>query len=167
MLGIAPQEPLLYTSYMKLNQKELIAVLVAIFIIGFFFIFGQGLLSIFTNRKTVEIRPEQQKVLIKDTIVGQGNMAAIGYRVTVNYVGHFVDGQVFDSSIARNEPFQFVLGSNQVIEGWNKGIVGMRAGGKRTLTVPPELAYGSDNYGPIPGNSTLIFDIELLKIEGN
>ncbi|MBI4156052.1 MAG: FKBP-type peptidyl-prolyl cis-trans isomerase [Candidatus Zambryskibacteria bacterium] len=135
------------------------------FVVGFFFIFGQGLLSVFTNYKIAEVVPEQQKVLIKDTVVGNGNIAVIGNRITVNYVGHFSDGKIFDSSIARNEPFQFVLGAGQVIKGWDEGIVGMSVGGKRTLTIPPELGYGANDYGPIPGNSTLVFEVELLKVE--
>ena len=76
-----------------------------------------------------------------------------------------VDGKVFDTSLARKEPFQFVLGVGQVIKGWDDGIVGMRVGGKRILSVPPELGYGPNDYGPIPGNSTLIFEVELLKVD--
>ena len=97
--------------------------------------------------------------------VGDGDEALTGDRVVVNYTGRFVNGEVFDSSLVRKEPFQFVLGVGQVIKGWDDGIVGMKVGGKRILSVPPELGYGSQDYGPIPGNSTLIFEVELLKVD--
>ncbi|MCX6702164.1 MAG: FKBP-type peptidyl-prolyl cis-trans isomerase [Candidatus Zambryskibacteria bacterium] len=108
---------------------------------------------------------QQSKLLIEDVVVGAGAQAMTGNRVIVNYTGRFVDGKVFDSSIARNEPFQFVLGVGQVIKGWDEGIVGMRVGGKRILSVPSELGYGPNDYGPIPGNSTLIFEVELIKVD--
>ncbi len=148
----------------KLEQKEWVAVVVAVFVVGFFFVFGQGVVSLFTN-KTVTSMQQSPQLLVNDTVVGTGDEATTGARVVVNYTGRFTDGKVFDSSLSRNEPFQFVLGSGQVIKGWDLGIVGMRVGGKRTLTVPPDLAYGANDYGPIPGGSTLIFDVELLKVE--
>ena len=102
--------------------------------------------------------------MIQDTVVGEGDEAVSGDKVVVNYTGRLVDGKVFDSSVTRGEPIQFVLGVGQVIKGWDQGVVGMRVGGKRTLSIPPELGYGADDYGPIPGGSTLIFDVELLKV---
>ena len=107
----------------------------------------------------------QQKVSIQDTLVGTGDIAGAGDRVTVHYTGRFIDGTIFDSSLTRGEPFQFILGVGQVIKGWDDGVAGMRVGGKRILSVPPELGYGANDYGPIPGGSTLIFEIELLKVE--
>ncbi len=155
-----------YTVLMKtLDQKEWVAVIVALFVIGFFFIFGQGLLNIFTNNKTTAMTDQNPGLEVTDTLVGGGDAAVPGTRVTVNYVGHFTDGKVFDSSVARNEPFQFVLGAGQVIKGWDEGIVGMRVGGKRVLTIPPQLGYGPNDYGPIPGGSTLVFEVELLKVD--
>jgi FKBP-type peptidyl-prolyl cis-trans isomerase len=150
-----------------LNQKEWIAVIIAVLVVGFFFIFGQGLVSLFTNNNNVETTgtTQQPEIFVEDTVVGTGAEAVSGDRVTVNYVGKFVDGKVFDSSLARNEPFQFVLGVGQVIKGWDDGIVGMRVGGKRILSIPPESGYGANDYGPIPGNSTLIFEVELLKVD--
>ena len=150
---------------MKLDQREWIATIVALFVVGFFFIFGPGLISIFTNNKTTGIVTQKPQLLTTDTVIGTGQVAVSGNRVTVNYTGRLVDGKIFDSSISRNEPFQFVLGAEQVIKGWDEGIIGMKVGGKRTLSIPSELGYGAKDYGPIPANSTLIFDVELLKVE--
>ncbi len=149
-----------------LDTKEWIAVSVAIFVVGFFFIFGQAFISLLTNSnsQTVENTEPKPELIIQDTQIGTGDIAQAGDRVVVNYTGRFTDGTVFDSSYPRNEPFQFVLGSGQVIKGWDQGIVGMRVGGKRTLSVPSDLGYGPNDYGPIPGNSTLIFDVELVKV---
>jgi FKBP-type peptidyl-prolyl cis-trans isomerase len=102
---------------------------------------------------------------VEDEVVGTGETAVSGDRVTVHYTGKFVDGTTFDSSVARKEPFQFVLGAGQVIAGWDQGIVGMKVGGKRILSIPPELGYGMSDYSTIPGGSTLIFEVELLKVE--
>jgi FKBP-type peptidyl-prolyl cis-trans isomerase len=148
-----------------LDQKEWVAVIIAVFVVGFFFIFGQTLVSFFTTTNNNSPVMSQEQLQVQDTLIGGGDTASTGDRVTVHYVGHFPDGRVFDSSIARNEPFQFVLGSGLVIKGWDLGVVGMRVGGKRTLVIPPSLGYGSQANGPIPGNSTLVFDIELLKVE--
>ena len=148
----------------KLETKEWIAVSIAIFVVGFFFVFGPGLMSLFTN-KTNTLNTQAPQLLSQDVTLGTGDEALVGKRVTVHYTGRFIDGRIFDSSVSRNEPFQFVLGAGQVIEGWDKGIVGMRVGGKRIISVPPELGYGMSDYGPIPGGSTLIFEIDLLKVE--
>ncbi len=102
---------------------------------------------------------------IIDTKVGTGKEAKAGDTITVNYTGKFTNGQVFDSSIPRGEPFVFKLGAGMVIKGWDQGFAGMKEGGKRILTVPPMMGYGMNDYHTIPGGSTLIFDIELLKVE--
>lgn len=104
----------------------------------------------------------EQGLMITDTKLGEGAVAAPGMTVTVNYVGRLENGQVFDASANHGQPFSFVLGAGQVIAGWEQGIAGMKVGGTRTLTIPPELGYGSQAVGPIPPNSTLIFDVELL-----
>ena len=148
----------------KLNTNEWVAVIISIFVVGFFFIFGQTIISIFNGGNPAASTSNVPKVTTQDTVVGSGDEALTGESVVVNYTGRFADGTVFDSSLTRGEPFQFVLGSGQVIKGWDQGIVGMRVGGKRTISVPPELGYGANDYGPIPGNSTLFFDIELLKV---
>lgn len=151
--------------YMKtLETKEWIAVTSAIFIVGFFFVFGPGLLSLFTNQSNT-VNTQSPQLAKQDLVAGTGDEALVGNRVTVHYTGKFVDGRVFDSSLNRGEPFQFVLGGGQVIKGWDEGIVGMRVGGKRLLSIPPELGYGPNDYGPIPGGSTLMFEVELLKVE--
>ncbi len=99
-----------------------------------------------------------------DEVVGTGPVAAVGDTVTVNYVGTLTNGTVFDSSIARNQPFTFHLGAGEVIRGWDEGLVGMRVGGTRKLTIAPDFAYGDRAVGPIPANSILIFEVNLLNV---
>lgn len=101
---------------------------------------------------------------IEDVKVGSGPAAKEGDTVSVHYTGTFADGKKFDSSLDRGEPFSFTLGAGNVIEGWDKGVAGMQVGGTRKLVIPPALGYGPNDYGPIPGNSTLYFTIELLEI---
>ncbi len=105
-------------------------------------------------------------IQIEDVREGDGAVAKKGNTVSVNYLGTLAsNGSKFDSSYDRNEPFSFKLGSGQVIEGWEKGIEGMKVGGKRILTIPPEKAYGPDGAPPvIPPNATLKFEVELLGV---
>lgn len=102
------------------------------------------------------------KVEILQQGVGEG--AKAGDTVTVNYVGMLTNGTKFDSSIDRNSPFTFPIGKDRVIKGFDNGVLGMKLGEKRRLTIPPELAYGSAKMTLIPPNSTLVYDIEMLKI---
>ena len=97
---------------------------------------------------------------------GSGSTANARDAITVNYTGTLSDGTKFDSSIDRGQPFKFTLGQNSVIQGWELGVVGMKVGEKRKLTIPPELAYGPAGAGGvIPPNATLIFEIDLLSID--
>jgi FKBP-type peptidyl-prolyl cis-trans isomerase len=102
---------------------------------------------------------------IEELQVGTGAEAKPGQSVAVHYTGTLTNGKKFDSSRDRNEPFDFQLGAGMVIKGWDQGVAGMKVGGRRKLTIPPELGYGAGGYPPvIPPNSTLIFDIELLEV---
>jgi len=103
---------------------------------------------------------------IQDIKTGDGGEAENGNTVTAHYTGMLLDGTKFDSSLDRGTPFSFQLGSGQVIAGWDRGVLGMKAGGKRKLTIPPDLAYGEQGIpGAIPPNATLIFEIELLSVQ--
>lgn len=102
---------------------------------------------------------------IEDERIGTGAEAKSGLTVRVNYVGTLTDGTKFDSSYDRGQPLAFPLGQRLVIPGWEQGLIGMRVGGKRKLTIPPSLAYGTTGKGTIPPNATLIFEIELLAAE--
>jgi FKBP-type peptidyl-prolyl cis-trans isomerase len=106
---------------------------------------------------------------IEDLVVGKGEAAVKGQRVTVHYTGWLDNngkpGSKFDSSRDRNQPFDFALGRGQVIKGWDQGVEGMKVGGKRKLTIPPDLGYGSRGAGGvIPPNATLLFEVELLGV---
>ena len=102
----------------------------------------------------------------KDIMIGRGAEATSGQTVTVHYKGWLDNGTVFDSSRSHGEPFSFSLGNGQVIRGWDEGVVGMRVGGVREIIVPPDLGYGDEDKGTIPPNSTLHFEIELLRVGG-
>ena len=104
--------------------------------------------------------------IIEDLKVGEGTAVAQYNIVTVNYTGWLTDGTKFDSSLNPGRtPFRFTVGGGQVIKGWDEGLIGMKVGGKRKLTIPPNMGYGSQDMGVIPSNSTLVFEIDLLIIE--
>ena len=100
-----------------------------------------------------------------DIKVGTGAEAHSGQHVKVDYTGWLTNGKKFDSSVGTGKPFEFLIGAGQVIKGWDEGVKGMRIGGKRKLTIPPDMGYGANGYPPvIPPNATLVFDVELLEV---
>lgn len=102
---------------------------------------------------------------IEDIKVGTGSAVKAGDTVVINYTGTLEDGTKFDSSYDHGQPFTTQIGVGQVIKGWDEGVVGMKVGGERKLTIPPDLAYGDQSVGSIPPNSTLIFDVSLVAIK--
>jgi len=104
-------------------------------------------------------------LMIEEINLGEGDEAQSGSMVSVHYTGWLTNGTKFDSSVDRNESFDFPLGRGHVIRGWDEGVAGMKVGGKRKLTIPPELGYGARGAGGvIPANATLVFDVELLAV---
>ncbi len=158
-----------------MNKNTWIAVAVSVFAVGFY-LFGGTIVSMFSvgnpdtqsTQKTMNTNVDNQSgtegFLVQDEVIGTGDIATPGSTISVHYVGTFENGQKFDSSIDRGEPFEFVLGAGRVIKGWDLGFSGMKVGGKRRLTIPSSLGYGSNQVGPIPPNSTLIFEVELLAV---
>ena len=105
------------------------------------------------------------ELMVEEMKVGDGAEATAGKKVTVHYVGTLTSGKKFDSSRDRGAGFSFVLGKGQVIKGWDQGVAGMKIGGMRKLTIPPELAYGDKGFADlIPPSSTLVFEVELLSV---
>jgi len=105
------------------------------------------------------------ELIIEDLTLGNGDEATRGKTVVVHYTGWLTDGTKFDSSKDRNDPFDFPLGASHVIRGWDQGVAGMKVGGTRKLTIPPEMGYGSRGAGGvIPPNATLVFEVELLAV---
>lgn len=116
--------------------------------------------------KAAEAPPTNEKLEVKDLVVGKGAEAKAGDSVKVHYVGTLTDGKEFDSSKKHDSPFDFVLGAGRVIKGWDQGVAGMKVGGKRKLTIPPSLGYGTRGSPPvIPPNATLVFEVELLEVK--
>ena len=105
-------------------------------------------------------------LVIEELEVGTGAEATAGQHVQVHYTGWLTDGKKFDSSKDRNDPFVFPLGARHVISGWDEGVQGMKVGGRRKLTIPPNLGYGARGAGGvIPPNATLVFEVELLAVK--
>ena len=142
-----------------------IAVVAAAAVVAVFYIFNP-----FASSDSLDTMPAvapsgdaTTSLVVQDEVVGTGDSAEPGDMVTVDYTGKLQNGTVFDTSVGKT-PFVFTLGNGDVIPGWDEGIVGMKVGGKRILIIPPGLGYGAAAYGPIPANSTLTFEVQLLKV---
>lgn len=144
----------------KIEKRTIISATIAIIIVA---LIAYGLWSTRFSGPSNENTSGKKEVKIVKTIAGKGDIVAI------NFTGNLANGTVFDSNIDPKfqhvRPHEFTLGVGQVIAGWDEGIIGMKKGEKKTLTVPPEKAYGARGQGPIPPNSTLTFEIELLSIK--
>jgi FKBP-type peptidyl-prolyl cis-trans isomerase len=153
----------------KLSKGEWIAAAAAIVFVAYT-LFGANIMSLFQQNSMSENSVATAEtgtrsaggVIINDVTIGQGAEVKSGQLVSVNYILSLSDGTVIQNSKDFGQPFKFTLGAGQVIPGWEQGFAGMKIGGVRTIIIPPELAYGSQQQGPIPANSTLIFTIELL-----
>lgn len=155
---------------------KLIKPLVGVVIFGS--VIGIGLLYIVRKTSVVNDAGEVQlkqdntvpminQLLVEDIAVGNGNAVESGDTVVIHYEGKLQTGEVFDSSYTRGKPFETAIGMGRVIKGWDEGVIGMKKGGKRKLTIPPDKAYGPQGVpGAIPPNATLIFTLELLDIKG-
>lgn len=141
-----------------------IILIFVIFLIGLFHFYPpakEEKLQIEENSlANMEIETLQTEILQE----GEGEGAKNGDTITVHYTGALEDGTKFDSSLDRGKPFTFTLGVGDVIIGWDQGIIGMKEGEKRKLTIPPSFGYGENAVGSIPANSTLIFEVELIEI---
>jgi peptidylprolyl isomerase len=117
-------------------------------------------------KKSAKVVTTKSGLKYQDLVVGKGPSPKPGQTVTVHYTGWLTNGKKFDSSKDHGAPFEFVIGEHQVIQGWDEGVMSMKVGGKRKLTIPPNLAYGDRAMGDvIPANSTLIFEVELLGVK--
>ncbi|MBI1971447.1 MAG: FKBP-type peptidyl-prolyl cis-trans isomerase [Candidatus Wildermuthbacteria bacterium] len=154
-------------------KSYLIGFILAIGVVGLFYVLvmKQNLQQDETGNTGQNQQTNKEIVMpsglkIEDVKIGAGAEAKEENTVVVHYTGTFLNGTKFDSSFDRGEPFPFVLGAGQVIQGWEQGILGMKVGGKRKLTIPPALAYGERGAGNvIPPNATLLFEVELLEVK--
>ena len=153
----------------KLSKNEWIGVGAGVVLVAYT-LFGGNIMSLFQKgtmndnslAATASSESFNNGVIISDILVGQGAEVKSGQLVSVNYILALSDGTILQNSKDFGQPFKFTLGANEVIPGWEQGFAGMKIGGVRTITIPPELAYGANQTGPIPPNSTLVFTIELL-----
>lgn len=152
----------------KLSKKEWVAIAAAVVFVCYT-LFGGNIIGLFQQNSMSENSTasvansfNNNGVIINDVVVGQGTEVKAGQLVSVHYILSLSDGTVLQNSKDFGQPFKFALGAGDVIPGWELGFSGMKVGGVRTIVIPPELAYGANQAGPIPPNSTLIFTIELI-----
>ncbi len=145
-------------------NKQLIGavIVVALFLVAAYY-FSKNTNTNMDNTNTTPVAVTDLQS--EDLVVGTGEEAAAGKRLSMHYVGTLMNGAKFDSSRDRGVPFEFTLGAGEVIKGWDQGIAGMKVGGKRKLVIPASLAYGAGTVGAIPPNSTLVFEVELLEVK--
>jgi FKBP-type peptidyl-prolyl cis-trans isomerase len=157
----------------RLSTKEWIATALAVIFVAYT-LFGGDIISLFQrnlmNENSLAAAGSNplsggDEVIINDIVAGEGAEAAPGREITAHYILSLSDGTVVQNSKDVGIPFKFVMGAGKVIPGWEQGLAGMKVGGVRTIIVPPELAYGASQVGPIPPNSTLIFTVELLDVK--
>jgi peptidylprolyl isomerase/FKBP-type peptidyl-prolyl cis-trans isomerase FkpA len=134
-----------------------IAVAAGIAVVGLFFVYD-------VSGGIFNVTAPAAALVVQDETIGAGAEAIQGSLVNVQYTGRLENGTVFDTSVGK-APIEFLLGQGYVIQGWERGILGMKVGGKRLLIIPPDMAYGAQANGPIPANSTLIFEVELVGIK--
>lgn len=164
-----------------LSRNEKIATAVSIAAIAVIF-YGPSIWNYIVGEKTVaqetpvtrniaSTTPDMVNIsslsglAVYDMVMGTGTEAVAGKTLVAHYVGAFTDGMLFDSSMIRGEPYEFVLGAGKVIRGWELGLVGMKEGGIRRLVISPEYGYGAQPIGQIPANSTLIFEVQLVDVK--
>jgi len=145
-------------------KKEIITVIIILLVIAlaFFLMMRPKELNAPTTEQNSTTSMNDLKIEVLQE--GTGEPSKNGDELTVHYTGTLEDGTKFDSSVDRGTPFSFTLGAGQVIQGWEQGMLNMKVGEKRRLTIPYSLGYGENGYGPIPPKATLIFEVELLKI---
>ncbi len=140
-----------------------LAIILVILLIFYFLPKKEETSSVGQNQ---QLKIMENGLKIEDIKTGNGAEAKAGNTITAHYTGTLLDGTKFDSSLDRGQPFSFELGAGRVISGWDQGVLGMKVGGKRKLTIPPDLAYGANGIpGMIPPNAALVFEIELLGVE--
>jgi len=155
-----------------MGKRVKIAIFVSLTIIGFMMVlfkFAEPQKKDMSENKLSDIVVDTTtgKLETKTLIEGKGDLAKSGDTVAVYYTGRFISGEIFDASSKHSPltPFEFEIGAGRVIQGWDLGVVGMKVGETRQMSIPSELAYGPDDFNGIPGGSTLVFDVELLEIK--
>lgn len=161
----------------KLSIGEWVAAAVAVVFVGYT-LFGGNIMNLFKKANTVTMNTNEQQtatvaqagavvdlggVKVQDLVVGTGAEVKSGDKVAAHYLLTLADGTVIQNSKDFGVPFEFTIGAGNVIPGWERGFAGMKVGGVRVITIPPELGYGANQAGPIPPNSTLVFTVELVS----